>query len=542
MFDFKLLYKAPQINPATGKALSIPVLNPLNPFGICFHLAWLGFFVSFLSWFAFPPLLAHSIKKDLKLTPVDIGNNNIAGLSATLIGRVIMGPICDKIGPRYAMAAVLFIGAVPTAFVPLVYNVKALHAIRFFIGLLGSSFIPCQVWTTTFFDKSIVGTANAFAGGFGNAGGGVAFFMMPAIMNDLKDRGYSTHQSWSYSFIVGPLIILIFIAAMCILLGQDCPEGKWSQRGDVLEIGVDVRTVEFVSISSNHPVLSNNAVVSNQGHHATDDKITANIDDKLDSSSADADGPEEITNVETRVADVVDLKQIVEDPTLMGFLRTTFHYRTMLVALPYISTFGGELAIESVLSALYLQRSGGAWGESKSGSWASMIGLLNVVTRPFGGIVSDILYRRFKTTRVKKFWLLTCCFMEGLFLLWIGLVPESKLGVHSLIASISVMCIFMEAGNGACFSLVPHINPKNVGIVAGTTGAFGNMGGIFFALVFRYSMHANHTNNYMKGFWIIGVCCMAIAVVCAFIPVKEDRLEDHAIAGTVVKSDHAQKV
>nr|QFR37177.1 MFS transporter [Cyberlindnera americana] len=518
MFDFKKLYQVPEVNPKTGKAMSIPVLNLVSPYGRCFHLSWLGFFVSFLSWFAFPPLLAHSIKKDLNLTSVDIANNNIAGLSATLIGRVIMGPICDKIGPRYAMVLVLLLGSVPTAFVPLVYNVRDLHAIRFFIGLLGSSFIPCQVWTTTFFDKSIVGSANAFAGGFGNAGGGVAFFMMPAIVNGLKGRGYSQHQSWSYAFVVGPLIILLFVALLCVLFGQDCPEGKWSQRGDVLHIGVDVRSVDIVSIKSNHPVLSN---VGSLTKIVTEDKIPSNIDEKMLSSPHDTD--DHIHVVQTRVKDVVDLDQIVEDPSIMTFISNTFNYRTMLVALPYVITFGGELAIESVLSALYLHRSSGLWTESKSGSWASMIGLLNVVTRPLGGIVSDFLYKTFKTTKAKKFWLLFCAFMEGLFLLWIGLVPQSKLNVHSLIASISVMCIFMEAGNGACFSLVPHINPKNIGVVSGTTGAFGNMGGIFFSLVFRFNINADGTNNYMRGFWIIGVCAMSVACMCTLIPVREDR-------------------
>jgi hypothetical protein len=37
-----------------------------------------GFFVAFLSWFAFPPLLAESIKVDLQLTPAQIGNSNVS--------------------------------------------------------------------------------------------------------------------------------------------------------------------------------------------------------------------------------------------------------------------------------------------------------------------------------------------------------------------------------------------------------------------------------------------------------------------------------
>lgn len=519
----KALVVAPKINPKNGKALSIPILNPINVYGRCFNLAWLGFFVSFLSWFAFPPLLSHSIKKDLHLTSIDIANNNIAGLSATLIARVILGPVCDKIGPRYTMCIVLIVGSVPTAFIPLVKNVSGLHAIRFFIGLLGGSFIPCQLWTTSFFDKSIVGAANALAGGWGNAGAGVAFFIMPALVNDLERRGYSLHDCWTYSFLIGPLIILLCVAILIIIFGKDCPEGKWSERSDVLQIGVDVRKVDIVSISSNHPAISHTMsnqikpIMSNR-KNSSSDKIGV-IDEKmLQQSSSDN---EHLDVVQTRVGEVVNLDEIIEDPSFTEFLKVTFHYRTMLTALPYITTFGGELAVESVLSALYVQRSHGTWSQSYAGSWGSMLGLLNVVTRPLGGFIADYLYKRFKTTKVKKFWLLFCGGMEGIFLLWIGLVPG--LEIHSLIGALGVMCIFMEAGNGANFALVPHINKKHTGIVAGTTGAFGNLGGILFALVFRYNISSSGVNDYMKSFWIIGVCCIAINVVCGFIPVKEDR-------------------
>ena len=38
----------------------------------------------------------------------------------------------------------------------LVKNVSGLIALRFFVGILGGTFVPCQVWSTGFFDKNIV--------------------------------------------------------------------------------------------------------------------------------------------------------------------------------------------------------------------------------------------------------------------------------------------------------------------------------------------------------------------------------------------------
>jgi NNP family nitrate/nitrite transporter-like MFS transporter len=55
----------------------------------------------------------------------------------------------------------------------LVTNSNGLIALRFFVGILGASFVPCQVWTTGFFDKNIIGTANALVAGWGNSGGGI---------------------------------------------------------------------------------------------------------------------------------------------------------------------------------------------------------------------------------------------------------------------------------------------------------------------------------------------------------------------------------
>ena len=37
----------------------------------------------------------------------------------------------------------------------LVTNSNGLIALRFFVGILGASFVPCQVWTTGFFDKNV---------------------------------------------------------------------------------------------------------------------------------------------------------------------------------------------------------------------------------------------------------------------------------------------------------------------------------------------------------------------------------------------------
>jgi NNP family nitrate/nitrite transporter-like MFS transporter len=175
-FRWASLWEDPVVNPINLKSYTLresaPVFSPAgsrreltqcasswsaifnlrNPYTINFHLAWLGFFCAFLSWFAFPAL-GTSIKADLKLTQPQFGNSNVIALCATLVLRLISGPIVDRFGPRKTMAAILVLGAIPSGLAGTVTSYEGLLVLRFFIGILGASFVPCLVWTTCFFDK-----------------------------------------------------------------------------------------------------------------------------------------------------------------------------------------------------------------------------------------------------------------------------------------------------------------------------------------------------------------------------------------------------
>jgi MFS transporter, NNP family, nitrate/nitrite transporter len=88
------------------------------------------------------------------MTQADVGNANIAALTGTLLVRFLAGPACDRWGPRWTYIGILAAGSIPTALSGLVRNVSGLIAIRFFVGVLGGTFVPCQVWSTGFFDKN----------------------------------------------------------------------------------------------------------------------------------------------------------------------------------------------------------------------------------------------------------------------------------------------------------------------------------------------------------------------------------------------------
>ncbi|USP77907.1 uncharacterized protein yc1106_05181 [Curvularia clavata] len=495
-FAINLLWSAPEVNPYNQKARSIPVLNPVNKYGRVFFFSYLGFFIAFWSWNTYDNQLSKSIKADMHLSQDQIANSNIVALCATLLVRFIAGPMCDHIGPRKTFALLLFAGAIPTALAGTATNATGLYFIRFFVGILGGTFVPCQVWSTGFFDKNVVGTANALVGGWGNSGGGITYFVMPAIYDSLKkDQGLSSHVAWRVAFIV-PFIMITACALGLLLLTDDTPTGKWSERG-----------VTVVS-SSQEPIQP--SIVPTTG--ALNDKptaassITSNDEKKRPESTADV----ESGRGDLQIIDEVQ-HEVVVKPSFKEVMKVIFSLQTASLCAGYFCSFGGELAINSILGAYYLKNFP-YLGQTQSGRWAAMFGLLNIVTRPLGGVAGDYVYKiSGHSLWAKKFLIHFVGVMSGVLCIVIGKVDPKHL--DEMIGLIAVMAIFLEAGNGANFALVPHVHPHANGVLSGIVGATGNFGGIIFAIIFRY-----HKTDYAKVFWISGI--MIIALNCIFLWVR----------------------
>lgn len=164
----------------------------------------------------------------------------------------------------------------------------------------------------------------------------------------------------------------------------------------------------------------------------------------------------------------------------------------------------------SFLGAYYYQRFP-ALGQTGSGDWAAMFGLLNVVARPAGGLISDMLYRRTHSLWAKKALLVFTGICFSAFLLAIGLsAPGTQSTMFGLVAGCA---IFAEAANGANFSIVPHVYPESNGVVSGLVGCFGNIGGVIFSIIFRYN-----GKDYSRSIWIMGAICMGLNVLLSWIP------------------------
>jgi MFS transporter, NNP family, nitrate/nitrite transporter len=457
--------------------------------------------------------LSITIAKDLKLSKNEIANSNIIALTATLLVRLVAGPACDRWGPRITFCTCLLVGSIPTALAGTAKKATDLMVIRFFIGILGASFVPCQVWSTGFFDKNVVGTSNAFTAGLGNAGGGITYFLMPAIFDSLVHRqGLTPHVAWRVSFIV-PFICITCSAIAMLLLCPDTPTGKWSQRHLAVERNLASHGVTATVVDAPGNIMEKKA--SDDGSSPP----PSHMGEKMQFEATGERKKSYDREAQMGEQQMLDTArgEVVVKPSFKEAMRVVFTPQVLVVAGGYVCSFGAELAINSILGAYYLKNFP-SLGQTGSGRWAAMFGLLNVAFRPLGGVIADIIYNATNSVWSKKIWLHTLGVVTGALCILIGLLdPKSHSTMFGLIAC---MAFFMEAGNGANFALVPHVHPHANGIVSGVTGASGNLGGIIFAIVFRYN-----PGNYAKSIWIVGVMTIGINLsLCWIKPIPKGQI------------------
>lgn len=193
-----------------------------------FHITWITFFFCFFGWFGVAPLMP-LIREQLNLSKSEIGNIIIASVSATIIARLIIGKLCDTLGPRLSYTILLAVGSLPVMLIGLSNSYESFLLFRFFIGIIGASFVITQFHTSMMFAPNVVGTANAVTGGWGNLGGGVTNLIMPLIAAGFVGMGLVSHSdSWRVAMIV-PGVILLIMAFIYYRYTKDTPEGNYDE-------------------------------------------------------------------------------------------------------------------------------------------------------------------------------------------------------------------------------------------------------------------------------------------------------------------------
>jgi NNP family nitrate/nitrite transporter-like MFS transporter len=402
-----------------------------------FHMSWLAFFLCFFGWFGIAPLMP-IVRQELHLTKEQIGNSIIASVAITVAARVLIGWVCDRIGPRRAYAWLLILGSLPVVGIGLAHDYPTFLLFRLAIGCIGASFVITQFHTSITFAPHIVGSANALTAGWGNLGGGVVQFAMPLLFSAFLAAGAGQWWCWRLAMIV-PGVMLAATGVAYYYFTRDTLDG------------------DFVELRK---------------------------------------GEEQ---EQTKAAG--------------GFLEACRDRRVWMLALVYGACFGLELTIDNIAVLYfvdYFHLSVGAAGVA-----AGAFGMMNIFARALGGIASDRCHRRFGL-RGRVLLLSATLLGEGLALC----AFSQARWLPGAIALMLLTGLFLKMSNGATYSVVPFVNRRALGAVAGIVGAGGNMGAVLGGFLFK-----TQVLTWPQALLILG---MVVAVIALFTPAI--RLVEHGEA------------
>ena len=187
-----------------------------------------------------------------------------------------------------------------------------------------------------------------------------------------------------------------------------------------------------------------------------------------------------------------------------------------LLNLSYMVTFGSELAVVSILPLFFMDTFN--LSAIQAGLIASVFAGLNLIMRPAGGWISDRFGRKSSLT------VLMLGTGVGYYLM--SLITN-EWGLPLAVSVVIFSSIFVNAGNGAVFAIVPLVKRRMTGQIAGMAGAYGNVGAVTFLTVLSFVA----TNVF---FIVIAVFAIAVFILIAFfLENPKDQMAEVLPDGTV---------
>ena len=429
---------------ATTKADSIKLFSISSPQMRAFHLTWMAFFVCFFAWFACAPLMS-VIKGEFGLSVAQIANINIAAVAITILVRLVVGPLCDHFGPRKTYTGLLLLGSIPVIGVAFAQTYESFLIFRLGIGAAGASFVITQYHTSVMFAPKIVGTANAAAAGWGNAGGGAAQALMPLLMTAMVMLGVTETLGWRAALII-PGVLMIVMAGVYYRYTQDCPQGNYAElraAGVTIEGGKKGGWDSFKLAASN--------------------------------------------------------------------------FRVWMLFITYGACFGIEIFIHNIAAIYYVDHF--HLTLAQAGMAAGSFGLLALFARALGGWVSDKFAARGNlNSRVTLLFVLMLG--EGAGLLMFSHAESVVLAIAAML----FFGLFTHMACGATYAVVPFVDKRALGGVAGIIGAGGNVGAVAAGFLMKGLGNTQQTLS-MLGI-VVGVSALC-ALAARF---SSSAIEETAIA------------
>ena len=448
------------------------------------HLSWMAFFITFVVWFNAAPLLS-VIADSLGLTKAQIKTLLILNVALTIPARVIIGMVTDKYGPRLTYSVLLAVCSIPCFMFAFGTSFEQLALARFLIGFIGAGFVIGIRMVSEWFPAKELGTAEGIYGGWGNFGSAAAAFSLPAIA-----LAFGGADGWRYAIAMTGVMSLSF-AFVYYFNVTDTPKGSTyfkPKKAGAMEV---TSKGDFILLMvMKVPMYATLALLGWKLSPAGVSMLTQTT--------------VELIYLGLSVIFLYDFYQTYQvnkrifTETVPEFERYQFKQVAVLNVL-YFSTFGSELAVVSMLPLFFAETFG--LGMAQAGLVASSYAFMNLMSRPGGGWLSD------KFGRKSTLLILTA----GLALGYFGVAQiDGTWSLPMAVVMVMACSFFVQGGEGAVFAAVPLIKRRLTGQIAGMTGAYGNVGAVFFLTV--YSMVSTQA-----FFYVIAVSALAGFITLFFM-------------------------
>lgn len=418
------------------------------------HLSWFAFFLTFLVWFNHAPLLS-AMRDTMGLSDQQIKTLLILNVALTIPARIIVGMLVDAFGPRRIFSLLLFSSSFFCFGFAMADDYEQLALMRFLLGFVGAGFVIGIRMIGEWFPAKQAGLAQGIYGGWGNFGSAGAALLLPTLA-----LWYGGEDGWRWAIASTGLLTLIY-SVIYFFSVTDTPKGSTyfkPKKTGALE--VTSKSDLFLYLLMNIPLFAALAILTWKLSPANlgmlSELITNGIYLLL------------IGLYLFQTIRIFHVNRSLFQKEVPEFERYSFK-QVAVLDLAYMITFGSELAVVSMLVLFYQETFN--LSPVLAGLIASVYAGLNLAMRPAGGWISDLFGRK------RSLVLIFCGLVFGYFLMS---HIDSSWSIPAAVA-VTIFCsIFVNAGNGAVFAIIPLVKRRLTGQIAGMAGAYGNVGGVVF--------------------------------------------------------------
>ncbi|WP_299014445.1 NarK family nitrate/nitrite MFS transporter [uncultured Photobacterium sp.] len=456
---------------ATGKFNILSMTGKMK----ILHFSWFAFFITFVVWFNFAPLL-QSVKESLGLTTEEIKTLLILNVAFTIPARVIIGMLTDKYGPRTVYSALLAVCSIPCFVFAFADNFVQAAIARFALGFIGAGFVIGIRLVSEWFPHHELGTAEGIYGGWGNFGSAAVAFTLPTIA-----VMFGGEDGWRYAMAItgGMSLSFSYIFYMNV---TDTPKGAtYFKPKNLGAMEVTSKGDFYLLLLMKIPMYGALALLAW--------KLSPAGVSLLSESMATGIYLILVAIYLYEVAQVWKVnKHIFKEP--VPELHQYKFKQVAILNVLYFATFGSELAVISMLPLFFSDTF--ELTPVVAGMVASAYAFMNLMSRPGGGWLSDKFGRKFTLL------ILTAGLAAGYFLM--GMV-DSSWPVWLAVMAAMACSFFVQSGEGAVFATVPLIKRRMTGQIAGMTGAYGNVGAVVYLTILSVV-------DYSTFFYVIAVTAL----------------------------------